>query len=83
MVKMDAWLEGSVLYVGDRELGVDFSPQEAAEEIESLQGMPGAPTGVRIFSRPRSKRRRSQTGWPLDLAAKFEYGSETGWPTKI
>lgn len=77
---MQAWLEGSILYVGDREFGYDYSPQEAAEQIESLQGFPGAPTGVRIFTRPRTKRKKSQTGWPVDLSAQFQYGPDTGWP---
>ena len=81
MIKAEAWLEGSVLYIGDHMVACDYTAQEAVEEIEGLQGMPGAPTGVRIFHRPR-RRRRSHTGWPMDLAVKFEYGTSTGtgWP---
>lgn len=49
---MEAFLEGTILYVGDRVWGNDYTLDEAVEEIAGMQGMPGAPTGVRVFTRP-------------------------------
>ena len=64
-MKSEAFLEGTVLYIDGEEWGIDYSPDEAAEVVASLQGLHNAPTGVRIFSRPRRyQKRKSQVGWP-------------------
>ncbi len=82
MATSEAYLEGTILYIDGRIHGEDFTPQEAAEYVADLQGMPNAPTGVRIFTRPRSRKLRSQskTGWPVDLAPAFTEPTPTGWP---
>ncbi len=85
MINSEAYLEGTILYIDGRIHGEDFTPHEAAEYVADMQDMPGAPTGVRIFSRPRVRKARKQSkpGWPTELAPIFSHPNrvETGWPS--
>ena len=56
-MRSTAYLEGSILYIDGRAQDVDFTLSEAVEYIETLQIDPRAPAGVRVFSRPRSRRK--------------------------
>lgn len=63
MVKSHAILKGSVLYIDGFVWAEDVTLDEAIEEINAIQELPNAPTGVRVIQ-PVRHRRRSQVGWP-------------------